>query len=224
MQQRAEISFPYRVLLALRSRLLIEGIQSYFEQVSDLTVSRRATDVAGLLRALGTSAADIALVDLSLPGLSDDIVSKILERGSGAAIVVLSDPHDPASMARVDNFDIPWVVYWNDSEKRAASVIRLAGRERSGFLDVTERRLRPAPNDIRRLTARENEILALLALNLRDADIADRLGIGSQTVHSHMSRLFGKLDVSNRTGAVLAGIRLGLISIGDAPPKGHPTE
>ena len=61
------------------------------------------------------------------------------------------------------------------------------------------------------LTAREHEILGLIAAGLSNREIAERLFVSENTVKTHSSRLFDKLSVSRRTQAVLKGKELGLI-------------
>ena len=63
------------------------------------------------------------------------------------------------------------------------------------------------------LTAREQEVLALLAGGLPNRDIASALSISEHTVKFHLASIFGKLGVSTRTEAVQRGLRLGVIEI-----------
>lgn len=68
-----------------------------------------------------------------------------------------------------------------------------------------------APRLIEPLTARELEVLVLVADGLRNREIATRLGISDHTVKFHLAAVFGKLGVSSRTEAVRRGFQLGLI-------------
>ena len=63
------------------------------------------------------------------------------------------------------------------------------------------------------LTAREHDVLALVADGLGNRDIAGRLAISEHTVKFHLASIFGKLGVSTRTEAVQRGLRLGVIDI-----------
>jgi ATP/maltotriose-dependent transcriptional regulator MalT len=71
-----------------------------------------------------------------------------------------------------------------------------------------ERRLEPL---IESLTAREHDVLALVADGLPNRDIAQALSISEHTVKFHLASIFGKLGVSTRTEAVQRGVRLGVI-------------
>jgi DNA-binding NarL/FixJ family response regulator len=62
------------------------------------------------------------------------------------------------------------------------------------------------------LTARERQVLGLLADGLAHEEIAHRLGIGSETVRTHVRKASSRLGASTRTQAVATALRLGLIS------------
>ena len=102
------------------------------------------------------------------------------------------------------------------SPERAATILvdeAAAGRiDRAAVSAVLEaaghvRRV-AAPND---LTARETEIVQLLARGLVDKEIAARLGISHRTVHHHNQSIFGKIGVSTRGAAALFAIEKGLV-------------
>ena len=61
------------------------------------------------------------------------------------------------------------------------------------------------------LTAREQDVLRLLAIGLRNPEIADRLGMQPKTVRNYVSNVFAKLQVADRTGAVLCAREAGLV-------------
>jgi DNA-binding NarL/FixJ family response regulator len=63
------------------------------------------------------------------------------------------------------------------------------------------------------VTPREREVLELLGDGLANKRIAERLGMSPETVKFHVAQICGKLGVSNRTEAVRAAIRRGLLSI-----------
>jgi ATP/maltotriose-dependent transcriptional regulator MalT len=66
---------------------------------------------------------------------------------------------------------------------------------------------------IESLTAREHDVLALVADGLSNREIAHELAISEHTVKFHLASIFGKLGVSTRTEAAQRGVRLGVIEI-----------
>jgi DNA-binding CsgD family transcriptional regulator len=72
---------------------------------------------------------------------------------------------------------------------------------------------RDADLPIETLTAREHDVLALLADGRSNRDIAAQLSISEHTVKFHLASIFGKLGASTRTEAVQRGLRLGVIEI-----------
>ena len=78
-------------------------------------------------------------------------------------------------------------------------------------------RRRELSGDLRELTAREREILSLLAVGMGTAAIAGHLGISTATVRNHVQRIIAKLRVHSRLAAVARGYATGLIT---APGRG----
>jgi DNA-binding NarL/FixJ family response regulator len=76
---------------------------------------------------------------------------------------------------------------------------------------VREREARAA---IDQLTPREREVLRALAEGLGDKEIAERLHVGTRTVHTHVTSILAKLEVSSRMQALVFAARHGVVSIG----------
>lgn len=82
---------------------------------------------------------------------------------------------------------------------------------RRGVLDVAAKLVGDTGQDGCYLTDREKDVLALLAVGLRNREIADRLGIGLYTVKGHVKSIFAKLNASSRLGAVTLARRQQLL-------------
>ena len=68
-----------------------------------------------------------------------------------------------------------------------------------------------------KLTEREREVLELIAQGLDNAQVAARLALSEKTVRNHVTRIFGKIEVENRSQAIVAARKAGL---GSAAPAG----
>jgi len=66
---------------------------------------------------------------------------------------------------------------------------------------------------VRRLTARESEIVRCVANGLRNAQVAEHLSISESTVKTHLNKIFQKLDIRDRMGLTHYAIRIGLVSL-----------
>ena len=92
---------------------------------------------------------------------------------------------------------------WVGAPSLLGDLIRLSGRRESSSEDSL----------VEPLTARELEVIQLMAQGLANKQIALALGISEHTVKFHLSSLYAKLGISSRTEAVKRGIELGLISL-----------
>jgi len=92
---------------------------------------------------------------------------------------------------------------WVGAPGLVRSLIRLSGRRESSSEE----------SPVEPLTAREMEVIQLMAQGLANKQIALSLGISEHTVKFHLSSLYAKLGISSRTEAVKRGIELGLISL-----------
>jgi two-component system, NarL family, response regulator YdfI len=170
----------------------------------------------------------------SIDSADPDVVVLALERGESPVLSIRSSPDTLARMPAVviigDHPTSGWAGRALRSGARGA-LPRTATADQivSAVLAVAAGLVvrEPSPTDVpiqlsgrqsssstlQPLTARELEILVLLAEGLGNKIIAGRLGISEHTVKSHLASIFAKLDVSTRAEAVASAARLGLIML-----------
>jgi DNA-binding NarL/FixJ family response regulator len=102
------------------------------------------------------------------------------------------------------------------------------GGRRAGVGPSRSEEVLAARTSLDLLTAREREILVLISRGNSNRRVAKALGISEKTVKNHLSAVFTKVGASDRTQAVVMGIRSGIVSIGepfdDAPPPMNASE
>jgi DNA-binding CsgD family transcriptional regulator len=107
-------------------------------------------------------------------------------------------------------FEVVAAVAFEDDVPGSADVVLIA-RDADDTVALASERRDAVIETV--LTAREREVLALLADGLGNKQIAARLGISANTVKTHVELLFEKLDVSSRAEAVATGVRRGLLML-----------
>jgi NarL family two-component system response regulator LiaR len=176
-----------------------------------------ATSGKEAVRLIPALAPDVVLIDLVMPAM--DGVSAILSLRPllpNTRFVAISCSLD-ASLARaaLDAGVTGYVMKTTNSHDLAA-VIRAAheGRrvvdsEITAALDASERETTIGAD----LTRRERSLLALMACGLPNQDISVRMNIGLPTVKFHVTNILSKLQVDNRTAAVLTALRHGIVEL-----------
>ena len=203
------------VLLVDDHALIRQGLRRAFEQTDDLVVVAEAGSLSEALALERAHSPDVAVVDVNLgDGTGIDFVRTMRQRRPEMGLVVLTmydgDEHVFAALeAGASSF-----VLKGAPSEDVVSAARQAATAPTAFtaqdLAGAMRRRMQAPTV--QLTPRESEILQLLGKGCSVAQIAGELYISQSTAKTHMSKLYDKLGAGNRTQAVMAAVRLGLLS------------
>ncbi|WP_242902128.1 response regulator [Actinomadura terrae] len=178
------------------------------EIVGEAGDGRAAVELAERLRP------DVALVDLRMPVLDGaSATAEIVAGGSGTRVLILTTYDTDAEIERAIEVGAVGYLLKDTTRERLADAIRSAARGETVLAPRVAERLvarmrRPAPVP---LTAREVDVLNGVADGLSNADIGRRLVIAEATVKTHLLRVFAKLDVSDRTHAVVVAMERGLL-------------
>ncbi|MFE3450486.1 LuxR C-terminal-related transcriptional regulator [Nonomuraea sp. NPDC059194] len=212
-----------RVIVADDSMLTREGIVSILER-SGFTVAGQAGDGTALLALVRAENPDLVVVDIRMPPTHTDeglvAAERIRAEHAGIGVLVLSQYVEPAYAMRLVE-DHPEQVGYLLKERVFDPAIlvdalrRLADGETVIDPTVVSRLLgrRRAKDPLDVLTAREREVLALVAEGMSNKAIAARLVITPRTVEAHVAQVFAKLgllddpDSHRRVQAVLAYVR-----------------
>ena len=161
---------------------------------------------------------DVAILDLQMPGQDGFAATREIRRvAPDVAVLVLTMSDDDDSVfAAMRAGARGYLVKGAEQEEIGRAVRAVASGEAIFGPGVAQRVLRffatpvPVADPFPQLTAREREILDLLAAGLANSAIAVRLGLSPKTVANHLSSIFAKLQVADRAQAILRAREAGL--------------
>jgi DNA-binding NarL/FixJ family response regulator len=208
-----------RVVLADDHRLVREGIASLLRLAPDISIVGEASHGEEALELLRAHKPDVALFDVRMPKL-DGVGAFEKARAGGFApptILITTFDDDEALKAAIAagvagfllkdvSFDVlATAIRKAAAGERVGSIVTSAVREKvnRGELDFDAYE-KPDP-----LTAREVDVLRLIAAGMSNREIGDALGVSEGTVKNHTSAILSKLGVRDRTRAVLKAIQRG---------------
>ena len=197
------------------------------EREPDLTVVARPRSLSEAREDLQSAehAVDVAIVDLNLPdGSGTDLIRELRSSLPRATALVLSATTDQKHLASAIEAGAAGVMHKSAPMSDLVEAVRrlaageqlLSQQEVIGALRLLVRvreSNREAQLAIDRLTPREREVLQALAEGWSDKEIATRLHVGVGTVHSHVTNILSKLEVSSRLQALVFAVRHGVVTI-----------
>lgn len=203
-----------RVLVADDHGLFREGVASVLSRAEDVAVVGEAGTGEACLDLLETTACDVVLMDLKMPGCGGIEATRVIaERHPGVRVVALTMFDDDHSVLAALRAGASGYVVKDADRGAILRAVRAAAHGEVLLAGAAARHAierpsspRPAaadpPPELAVLTSREREVLELVAAGLRNRDIGRRLFITEKTVGNHLSAIFAKLHVSSRVEAV----------------------
>ncbi|MEV6303929.1 response regulator transcription factor [Actinoplanes sp. NPDC051861] len=203
-----------RILLVDDHPVVRMGLRGMLDAEPDLTVIGEASSgVEGVASALSLRP-DIVLMDLRMPGGDGvEATAEILAASSEIRVMILTTYESDRDILRAIEAGASGYLLKDATPTELADAVRAASRGETvlapSVASTLVRQVRsPAPPA---LSARETEVLKLVAAGLTNAEIGKRLFISEATVKTHLLRVFNKLDVTDRTAAVTTAMRHGLL-------------
>jgi DNA-binding NarL/FixJ family response regulator len=203
-----------RVLLVDDHALIRQGLRRAFEATEDLQVVGEAGSVPEALAMARACEPDAAVVDINLgDGNGIDLVRQLRAGSDTLGLVVLTMYDGDEHLFNALEAGASAFVLKSAPSDDVASAVRQAAVSPTAFTanDLAGAMRRRMQGAAVQLTPRENEILQLLASGMSVAQVSGELFISQSTAKTHMSKLYDKLGASNRTQAVMAAVRLGLL-------------
>jgi DNA-binding NarL/FixJ family response regulator len=202
-----------------------EGLRSVLEQEPDVDLVGEASDGEAAVARARSLQPEVVLMDLSMPRLDGiEALKRIRQDCPSCQVVVLTNY---AEDQRVRDAIAGGAVGYLLKDVLKSELLRAIRNAREGRPSLHAeaqrhlmRRVNPPPeHPADRLTAREREVLVLIARGQSNKEIAASLGLTEGTVKGYVSVVFDKLDVSDRTQAALYAVRHGLAPLQGPEPR-----
>jgi NarL family two-component system response regulator LiaR len=207
-----------RVLIADDHAVVRQGLRTFLELQEDVEVVADVADGEAALAAAAEHDPDVVLMDLVMPGMGGvEAIRQLREAQPAARVLVLTSFLDdeklfPAVRAGAAGYLLKDV----EPEELVRAIRTVADGEALLHPAVAARLMEevseaPRPSAEEALTARERDVLELIARGMPNKLIARELGIAEKTVKTHVSSILGKLGLTDRTQAALYAVRSGLL-------------
>jgi DNA-binding NarL/FixJ family response regulator len=214
-----------RVVVADDQALVRAGIRMILDADPGIEVVGEAEDGREAVEVVSRLRPKVTLMDVRMPVLDGiEAAARIVRSGVATSIVILTTFDLDEYVYRAFRAGASGFLLKNGPPERLIESVRAAGSGEALLAPEATRRLveryaaSPSPGDeprISDLTARELEVLRLLARGLSNAEIAERLYLSHGTVKTHVTRVLSKLDLRDRVQAVVLAYETGLVAAGE---------
>lgn len=207
-----------RVVLADDHPVVRDGLRTLLASLPDVELVGEAATGRAAVRECVLRKPDVVVMDLQMPDLNGiDATREVLRAVPGVAVLVLTMYDDDDSVFSAMRAGARgYLLKGAEQGEIAAAITAVAGGQAIFGPGVASRVLTyfAAPRQVDapfpELTAREREVLDLIAAGLGNAAISARLGLAAKTVANHISNIFAKLQVAGRAEAIAKARREGL--------------
>lgn len=201
-----------RILTVDDHPLLRKGIAALVNAEDDMKLVAEASSGEEALEKFRVHRPDVTLMDIQLPGLNGiETISQIQKEFPNARIIVLTTYSGDSQVVRAIKAGARAYLLKRQVHRELLETIRAvhAGQRRVPQEIAVELMDRPRDD----LTAREIDVLRLIASGNANKEIADQLSIGEASVKSYVANILSKLDAKDRTHAVTIGLKRGIIEL-----------
>ena len=210
-----------RVLLADDHTLVRTGIKSMLETLEGVTVVAESGEGRKTLELIAKHRPDVALIDITMPGLNGiEVAERAAKQSPRTRIVILSMHADEMYVARALKAGVAGYLLKDAAPDELPMALRavvsgevyLSPAISKQVVEVLRRRTEGESEPLEGVTPRQREILQLIAEGRSVKEIAVILEVSVKTVEGHRAQLMDRLDIHDVAGLVRFAIRAGIVS------------
>lgn len=210
-----------RVMLADDHILMREGIKQLLEFDGSIEVIEEASDGEECLKKLKDSNPHVLLLDINMPKMNGiDVLEEIKRQELDVKVLILTVHNEVEYLLKAVDIGVDGYILKESESTELKKAINFVVNGESyiqpKLIPLLNNRLMARDIDkdkIEMLTRREKEILILIANGMINKEIANALRISERTVKNHISNIFKKIDVSDRTQAAVFAIKNDLVQL-----------
>ena len=189
-----------------------DGLIAMLNTQSDFEVVGEAGDGEEALQKVAKRNPDVLLLDLEMPGVDGiETLRRLQEEKVQVRVIVFTVFDTDERIVSAMQAGAKGYLLKGAPRDEVFRAVRVVNEGGSLLEPLVASKLLDSVNNPDALTARQKEVLKLLATGLLNKEIADQLGIAERTVKFHVSEILAKLGAGNRTEAVAVATRKGLI-------------
>lgn len=189
------------------------GLEQIIARQTDLVYCGSCDNGAAAIDAVAEEMPDVVLLDYRLPDLDAIAVTERLkDRHPNLKIIIFSAFEGEEIVWKAYHAGVSGYISKNEGAEMTLRAIRAVVAGECYFPPDVQRKIRTreARNT---LTRREQEVLELLAAGMSNKEITDRLSVSATTIRHHVSSVLAKLEVVDRTQAVIVAVRRGIVQL-----------
>lgn len=210
-----------KIMIADDHSMVREGLKQLLELEGDIVVTGEASDGVECLELLEKNIPQVLLLDINMPNMNGlEVLEKIKEQKIDTKVIILTVHNEIEYLLKAVEIGIDGYMLKdsdsNELKKAIISVIQGESYIQPNLITLLNSKMIERDIDkekLELLTKREIEVLKLMAFGSYNKDIGEQLNISERTVKNHISSIFKKIDVSDRTQAAIFAIKNNLINI-----------
>jgi DNA-binding NarL/FixJ family response regulator len=209
-----------RILLADDHALVRAGLRALLDDLPGVEIVAETGDGREALRLVRERKPDIALIDVSMPGLNGlDVAARITHDHPAVRVIIVSMHGDDETVRRALKAGAAGYMLKNSDRAELEMALRAVARGDTWLSPALTKRVvaaltqdpRPAEGPFEALTPRQREVLQLVAEGHSNKEIAQRLNVALKTVETHRTELMERLGIHGVAGLVRYAIQVGLV-------------
>ena len=207
---------PIGILIVEDHQIVAEGLTVLLNDQQDMNVVGIAESLEDALPLVLQLEPEVVLLDFHLKnGTGDDVGRAILKVRPRTKLIFLTRESGDGARFSAANLGASAFIHKSRAAAEVVNAVRVVGNGGTivgpNAMAETRKRMRNRPDEREQLTAREKEVLRLMAMGVPSREIGTRLNISYTTVRTHIRSLGSKLDVNSKLQAIVRARELSLI-------------